>query len=44
MERKIKLENGTIGAGGLEIRVEETESRDAQEAGGPPEKKPLVIL
>ena len=43
MERKIKLKNGTIGARGLEMRGEVVWAGDQQEAGGPPEKKPLVL-
>ena len=42
-EKKIEGHSGTIRGRVLVIGVEEVGSRDLQEAGGPPEKKPCSI-
>ena len=43
-EKRMKGHSGTIRGRVLVIGVEEVESGEQQEAGGPPEKKPLVLL
>ena len=43
-EKRMKGHSGTIRGRVIEIRVEEVGSRDLQEAGGPPEKKPFRII
>ena len=43
-EKRMKGHSGTIRGRVLVIGVEEVESGDSGEAGGPPEKKPLVLI
>ena len=43
-EKKMEGHSGTIQGRVLVIGVEEVESRDSGEAGGPREKKPLLLI